>query len=251
MPKGDTSEGEETVSEEKEEEAKTSETQETSTDKKPETTETKAKETEELFVLPDGRKVDSQTLSREWKENFYPEFSRRSNELQAFKKAEAERKTKVEEETRQAVGERLKNVPPDVKEAIIEIVKPILDERFSQTEKRTKQEEADRRFVGELDTLEKEFSGKDGRPKFDRREVLKAMQSPNNRNFDPRLKFLELKDKEFLDFRIKEALKQQKGGIKSELTGRGEISKKPEGKTPKTFAEARERAFSRLRGDLE
>lgn len=39
----------------------------------------------ELFELPDGRKVDAETLSREWKENFAPEFTRKSQELAALK----------------------------------------------------------------------------------------------------------------------------------------------------------------------
>ncbi len=37
----------------------------------------------ETFELPDGRKVDAETLSREWKENFYPEYTRKSQELAA------------------------------------------------------------------------------------------------------------------------------------------------------------------------
>lgn len=40
----------------------------------------------ELFELPDGRKVDADTLQKEWKENFYPEFTRRSQELAELKK---------------------------------------------------------------------------------------------------------------------------------------------------------------------
>lgn len=40
---------------------------------------------EELFELPDGRKVDGETLAREWKENFYPEYTRKSQELAAAK----------------------------------------------------------------------------------------------------------------------------------------------------------------------
>lgn len=35
----------------------------------------------ELFELPDGRKVDAVTLSKEWKENFYPDYTRKSQEL--------------------------------------------------------------------------------------------------------------------------------------------------------------------------
>lgn len=39
--------------------------------------------TPELFELPDGRKVDAATLSKEWKENFYPDYTRKSQALAA------------------------------------------------------------------------------------------------------------------------------------------------------------------------
>lgn len=35
----------------------------------------------QLYELPDGRKVDAETLQREWSENFMPEFTRRSQRL--------------------------------------------------------------------------------------------------------------------------------------------------------------------------
>lgn len=35
----------------------------------------------ELFELPDGRKVDAETLTKEWKENFLPDYTRKSQEL--------------------------------------------------------------------------------------------------------------------------------------------------------------------------
>ncbi len=35
----------------------------------------------EQFELPDGRKVDAVTLTKEWKENFLPEFTKKSQEL--------------------------------------------------------------------------------------------------------------------------------------------------------------------------
>lgn len=38
---------------------------------------------ETLYELPDGRKVDAETLSREWKENFYPDYTRKSQALAA------------------------------------------------------------------------------------------------------------------------------------------------------------------------
>ncbi len=48
---------------------------------------------ESLYDLPDGRKVDAATLQREWKENFLPDYTRKSQKL-----AEVERSfTKPEE----------------------------------------------------------------------------------------------------------------------------------------------------------
>lgn len=41
-----------------------------------------------LYELPDGRKVDGETLAREWKENFLPEFTRKSQELAKIKTPE-------------------------------------------------------------------------------------------------------------------------------------------------------------------
>lgn len=41
----------------------------------------------ELFELPDGRKVDGETLSKEWKENFLPEFTRKSQALSEIEKS--------------------------------------------------------------------------------------------------------------------------------------------------------------------
>lgn len=39
----------------------------------------------ELFDLPDGRKVDSVTLAKEWKENFMPDYTKKSQELGRIK----------------------------------------------------------------------------------------------------------------------------------------------------------------------
>lgn len=44
----------------------------------------------ELYELPDGRKVDANTLSKEWKENFYPEYTRKSQELAKVKTPETQ-----------------------------------------------------------------------------------------------------------------------------------------------------------------
>jgi len=47
----------------------------------------------ELFELPDGRKVDAETLSKEWKENFYPEYTRKSQALAEKEKLTTNKET--------------------------------------------------------------------------------------------------------------------------------------------------------------
>jgi DNA-binding transcriptional MerR regulator len=41
---------------------------------------------EQLYDLPDGRKVDAETLRREWKENFLPDYTRKSQKLAEIEK---------------------------------------------------------------------------------------------------------------------------------------------------------------------
>lgn len=39
---------------------------------------------DQLFELPDGRKVDAATLQKEWKENFLPDYTRKSQKVAQF-----------------------------------------------------------------------------------------------------------------------------------------------------------------------
>ena len=201
-----------------------------------------------LYKLPDGREVTADEVFKEYTENLLPEFTRRSQKLKAYEKAEAERKAEAEQKAQKSVEEtKLKNVPPDVREAVIQIVKPWFEEQAKQKALEKQKAEEDRQFVSKLEGLEKEFSGKDGRPKFDREEVLKAMQDPKNKNFDPRSKFFELHRSELLDYEVKQALKKQKGGLPTETTGGQDVSnKQPQRKPARTFAEASKRAYARL-----
>jgi len=52
----------------------------------------------ELYELPDGRKVDAETLSKEWKENFYPEYTRKSQELAQVKQTPQTAPSELKEE---------------------------------------------------------------------------------------------------------------------------------------------------------
>jgi len=182
------------------------------------------------------------------------EFQEKFNEIQSSftKKAQeaAEYRKKVEmqseSDARKSVNENdsLKNVPSDVKEAIISIVKPLLEEDRMRVKEQEEQRSANESFTKELDSLEKEFDGKNGKPKFNRNEVLRSMKEPGNRIYDPRVKFMTMHQDHFNDLLVKEALKKQRGGVETEDT-HGDNSK-PDPKTPHTFEEARKAAYSRI-----
>lgn len=61
-----------------------------STPETPVTPETPAPTEPVLYDLPDGRKVDAETLSREFKEKFLPDYTRKSQELSRLKNSTPE-----------------------------------------------------------------------------------------------------------------------------------------------------------------
>jgi len=203
---------------------------------------------QELYDLPDGRKVDGKTLSKEWKENFYPDYTRKSQKLSEFEKAQEAKRGDADTEARDQIdkNEYLKNVAPDVKAAIAAIVSPLIKASFDEREQKSTQAKQDEAFESDLKRLEGQFKGGNGLPKFDRNRVLNAMKDPSNKIFDPEIKFRQMYDKEFSDNMIKEALKKQRGGNDTEDTGTSDGERKPDGKTPKTWAEAATRAASRF-----
>jgi len=212
-----------------------------------------------LYDAPDGRKLTADQMYEEYGK-LLPEFTRKSQRLAELEKQEAARKAESEAKARQASDEVLKNVPPDVKEAVIKIVEPMfaktladIEEANRQKEEAARQEAADKQFKEGLDNLSKKYDGKNpdfvGIPKFDRAEVLREMQKPDNKIFDPELKFMDMHKAKFLDLEIKKALKQQAGGNRTEKTGSvsGADRGTSGGKSPKTINEASARFFERLK----
>jgi len=209
---------------------------------------------EKLYKLPDGREVTADDFQKEYRENLLPDYTRKSQKLAAaerrlaeLEKAATARESKASEDARSAVDreDALKDVHPSVREAIISIVTPVLEQRFKAVDEERAQKEADAAFDRELDNLESEFKGGDGLPKFDREAVISAMREHGNRIFDPRAKFLQMHEAEVVDRKVKEALKKQSGGVVTENTGEGG-PKKPDTKTPSTFMEASRAALTRF-----
>lgn len=202
------------------------------------------------FKTPDGRELTPEQLYKEYNQ-LLPEFTRRSQKLSEYEKAQAEKSRTAEENARNAVNddESLANVDPQVREAIIKIVTPVIEGTLKQREAQEEKRQQDEAFKKELESLESKFNGKDGLPKFDRNSVLTKMAEPGNRIYDPEMMYKHLNEKAYNDYLIKQALKSQAGGTKTEDTfGTPE---KPSGVSPSTFEEASRNALSRIASDGE
>lgn len=214
--------------------------------------------------LKDGRELTPEELRAEYEEKLLPDYTRKSQALSEYQTAEEKRKAEASNKAQIASSELLKKVPPDVKEAIAAIAVPLFEQKLKDIEEQNRQkqqekeqEQRDVQFRNQLSGLEKKYNGKNpeysGIPKFDRSEVIKAMKDPENKIFDPELKFMDMHKGKFLDLEIKKALKKQGGGNRTEKTGqtdskeRGSESKK----TPKTIREASQSFLARMSASEE
>lgn len=100
----------------------------------------------ELYELPDGRKVDADTLSKEWKENFYPEYTRKSQELAQVRQATPPVQTEPKEEW-----------VPQTYEEIVEKAKQEVFRTIEQTEQQRveAQQKIETEVSTQLDSLKK------------------------------------------------------------------------------------------------
>ena len=196
-----------------------------------------------LFKLPDGREVSADDLYKEHTEKLLPEFTRRSQELAEYKRQtqETEARNKRTAEESIAQNKLLENVDPSVRDAIVQIVSPVIQEALGQRDKAEQVKRDNEVFNNRLTDLEKKYGSK-----FNRVEILRKMQEPTNEIYDPEVLYQKLHWDEYLDEQIKAAMKGKSGGPSTESTST-ETPKKPgESTPPTTWAEASRRAIGRL-----
>lgn len=200
---------------------------------------------EGLLKLPDGRELSGEQVLNEYTK-LNSEFTRRSQELAALKKEQEARGQEVEKRV-SAMDENplLKDVPPDVKEAIRGLTEPLIQEALQKIDQDRVQKETDRAFQASLDKLERQYNGKNGLPKFDREKILEGMADPNNKVYDPEAFFLINNREPIRDYEIKQYLKNKAKPTLTENTGSGE-PRTPQTNTPSSWDEASRSAASRF-----
>lgn len=111
-----------------------------------------------LYELPDGRKVDAETLQREWQQNFMPDYTRKSQELAAIRRETAPGTPKDEE----PVWKQPDYVPQTYAE-IIELAQKAAIEQLKTEQQQ--QEEGQRQLIAQIDAQIAEIKKID--PKLD------------------------------------------------------------------------------------
>ena len=159
------------------------------------------------------------------------------------KETEARNKRTAEESVAQ--NKLLEDVDPSVRDAIVQIVSPVIQEALGQRDKAEQEKRSNEVFAQRLTELEKKYPGGNGLAKFDRIAVLKKMQDPANEIYDPETLYQKLNWDSYIDHQIKNAMKGKSGGASTESTT--EAPKKPNEATPaSTWGEASKRATSRI-----
>ena len=224
-----------------EEVAEATDSTQQASEKQSETTEEDGTESEsKAYTIPVlGKDVTPDEL--------YEEYKKTQAEITRLQQEKAQREAKIKEEvdTSLSKSELLENVDPNVKEALSYLIRQEATNLLEEREIQAAQKAADKAFDRKLEELEKRYSGKEGLPKFDRRQIITAMQDPGNDIFDPEIKFMLMHKDVFDDYLIKQALKNKSGGPKTE-TSTGSTPAKPSGKEPGSWEEAAKSAFSRI-----
>lgn len=161
----------------------------------------------------------------------------------ALKKEREEKGQKVEELTKKleettAVYERLKQafgVEQQQEETTPEYatkdeLEAIVEQKLQQLKEEQEQSQKVEQYKKEIEELQKQWDGKDGKPKYDDEEVLEWQQKNNKFYLSPKEAFLQMKHQELLDWEVKQRLSQTKPAGNVEQPGSSPAEHKPETK---------------------
>lgn len=200
-----------------------------------------------LYELPDGRKLPGDQLREEYLK-LNSEFTRRSQKLSEFERVKTETESRNKRAAEEALSQSklLEDVDPNVRDTIIQIVTPAIEEAVGRSSVEAQKVESQKQWDSRVSDLEKKYPGGSGLPKFDRTVILREMQKPGNEIYDPEVLYQQMNWDAWIDSKIKMAMKGKAGGVSTESTSTDAPRKPGEGKTPTTWSEASKRATSRF-----
>lgn len=125
-------------------------------------------------------------------------------------------------------------VDPDLEAAIAKL-EPLLKRRGFMTREEQQQDESSKRYASEMEVLERELDGKDGRPPFDPYEVSEF--GKKNNIFNLKAAYNEMYRKELIDWELKKTDRTDKEDNLKPIKGAFKESSKPFSLTRDALAE--------------
>jgi len=111
------------------------------------------------------------------------------------------------------------------------------EEEKTEQEQKTTQAEAVKK---EVTTLETEWNGEDGRPKYEDKEVLAWQETNSKLYLSPKQAFNEMNEEAILDWKVKQRMAQKPNTENVEQPGGGAEERIPQENAPKTDAEVQQ-----------
>jgi hypothetical protein len=177
--------------------------------------------------------------------NLNTALSQERNEKKIDKEKIAALEQKIQEST--GIMDRMKNVfsPEPEPEPMIptgltkdELIQ-ILDEREQEKQQKTEEQKRSELIQNEIKQLETVYSGKDGGLKYDDQEVLQWQKDNNKLYLTPKEAFSVMREKEIIDYKVKEVLSGRKPVENVETPGGSPSQHEPTEVLPKTEQETR------------
>jgi len=114
------------------------------------------------------------------------------------------------------------------------------EQKFEEQKKKENDEKKAEIIKKEINELEKEYDGKDGKPKYNDQEVLNWQKEQDKLYLSPREAFISMKKDEILDYEVKQRLSEKKEVKEVEKSSGGEITHEPESFVPTNETETRQ-----------
>ncbi len=199
---------------------------------------------------PESSKGEERPAAKESKEDVVVDKSK--EQLENLNKAlsiEREEKKKLREEFEEtkSLMEKMKNVFTPEREVVETPEEKTEQEKFeewyaakeSEKEQNNKTMELQKKIETEIDTLSKEWDGKEGKPKYDDAEVYKWQSDNSKKHLMPEEAFFLMKRDDILDWKAKQVISKASSGISSEKPSGSGTEHNPEKTTPKNEQELR------------
>lgn len=127
----------------------------------------------------------------------------------------------------------------------------ILDRRDAKRQEEAQKESQAQAIKTEVSTLETEWNGESGKPKYEDKKVLQWQDDNNKLHLSPREAFNEMNRDSIIDWEIKNRMAKKPDVENVETPGGVPVGREPDGKTPKNTEDLRSAVMEAMSSNNE